>query len=88
VPLFDQLNEKALNNFMPYYLVPELSTQEFPHRLGRSRLPSIYSLAKHSGATDEDWTTPHRLERPKERSSMTRPTIQKILEDHGVLPKV
>jgi hypothetical protein len=33
-------------------------------------------------------TTPHRLERLKEGSAMTQPTIQKILEDHDVLPKV
>jgi hypothetical protein len=32
-------------------------------------------------------TTPHGLERPKEGRAMTRPTIQKILEDHGVLLK-
>jgi hypothetical protein len=32
-------------------------------------------------------TTPHGLGRPKEGFTMTRPTIQKILEDHGVLPK-
>jgi hypothetical protein len=32
-------------------------------------------------------TTPHRLERPKEGSIMTRSTIQKIPEDPCVLPK-
>jgi hypothetical protein len=32
-------------------------------------------------------TTPHGLGRPKEGFFMTRPTIQKILEDHGMLPK-
>jgi hypothetical protein len=32
-------------------------------------------------------TTLHRLKRPKEGSAMTQPTIQKIPEDHGVLPK-
>jgi hypothetical protein len=32
-------------------------------------------------------TTPHRLKRPKEGSATTWPTIRKILEDHGVLPK-
>jgi hypothetical protein len=31
--------------------------------------------------------TRHRLKRIKEGSTMTRPTIQKILEDHDVLPK-
>jgi hypothetical protein len=32
-------------------------------------------------------TTMHGLRRPKEGSATTRPTIQKILEDHGLLPK-
>jgi hypothetical protein len=32
-------------------------------------------------------TTPHRLGRPNERSAMTRPTIHKIPEDSGMLPK-
>jgi hypothetical protein len=32
-------------------------------------------------------TTLHGLEMPKEGSAMTRPTIQKISEDHGVLHK-
>jgi hypothetical protein len=32
-------------------------------------------------------TTPHRLRRPKEESAMTWPAIQKIPQDHGVLPK-
>jgi hypothetical protein len=32
-------------------------------------------------------TSPHRLKRPKEGSTMTQSTIQKILDDHGVLPK-
>jgi hypothetical protein len=39
---------------------------------------------------DEDWYPgyhPHRLGRPKEEPAMTRPTIQKILEDHDVFPK-
>jgi hypothetical protein len=55
VHLFDQLGEKALTDFMPEYLVPELSTPQIRHRQGRSRSLSIYSFAKHSGATDEDW---------------------------------
>jgi hypothetical protein len=41
--------------------------------------------------SDEDWypgTTPHVLGRPKEGSAMTQSTIQKISEDHGMLPKV
>jgi hypothetical protein len=32
VPLLDQLGEKALNDFMPEYLIPELSTQQIHHR--------------------------------------------------------
>jgi hypothetical protein len=32
-------------------------------------------------------TAPHKLGRPKEGSSTTRPTIQKISEDHDILPK-
>jgi hypothetical protein len=31
-----------------------LSTWQIRHREGRSRWPSIYSLAKHSGTADED----------------------------------
>jgi hypothetical protein len=55
VPLFDQLGEKALSDFVLEYLVPKLSTRQIHHRQGRSISPSIYSLTKHSGATDEDW---------------------------------
>jgi hypothetical protein len=55
VPLFDQLSEKALSDVVPEYLVPELSTQQIHHRQGRSRSLSTFSLAKHSGATEEDW---------------------------------
>jgi hypothetical protein len=55
VPLFDQLGEKALSDFMVEDLVPELSTRQIHHRQGRSRSPSTYSLVKHSGAADEDW---------------------------------
>jgi hypothetical protein len=33
-------------------------------------------------------STPQGLTRPKEVSAMTRPIIQKILEDPDVLPKV
>jgi hypothetical protein len=32
-------------------------------------------------------TTLHGLGRPKEGSATTRPTIQKNLEDYGMLPK-
>jgi hypothetical protein len=32
-------------------------------------------------------TTLHRFRRPKEVSAMTWPTIQKILEDYGMLRK-
>jgi hypothetical protein len=30
---------------------------------------------------------PHRLGKPKEESTMTRPTFQKILDDHVVFPQ-
>jgi hypothetical protein len=55
MPLFDQLGEKALDNFVPEYLVLELSTRQIYHRQGISRSPSIYSLPKYSGAAAEDW---------------------------------
>jgi hypothetical protein len=58
VHLFDQFGEKALNDFMPEYLIPELSTQKIHHGQGRSRPTSIYSLAKNLGAADEDWYHP------------------------------
>jgi hypothetical protein len=61
VPLFDQLGEKALNDFMPEYLVPELSTQKICHRQERSRSPNTYSLVTHSGAADEDWYPRYHL---------------------------
>jgi hypothetical protein len=32
-------------------------------------------------------TTPRKLRKPKEASTMTRPTIRKIIEDHGLLHK-
>jgi hypothetical protein len=32
-------------------------------------------------------TTPQRLRRPKEEFTMTRSTIQKILENHDMLPQ-
>jgi hypothetical protein len=60
MPLFDQLNEKALNDFVPDYLVPKLSPRQIHYRQGRSRSPSIYSLAKHSGAADKDWYLRYR----------------------------
>jgi hypothetical protein len=62
----------------------KLSTQQIHHRQGRSRSPSIYSLDKHSGAADEDWYPGYQ---PNEGPALTQPTIQKILEDYGVLPK-
>jgi hypothetical protein len=55
VPLFDQLGAKALSDFLPEYLVSELGTRQIRHRQGRFRLPSTYSLIKHSRAADEDW---------------------------------
>jgi hypothetical protein len=54
VPLFDQLSEKELNNFMPEYLVPEIEYSANSSLQGRSRSPGIYSIARHSGAADED----------------------------------
>jgi hypothetical protein len=33
-------------------------------------------------------TTPHELRRSKDGSAMSQPTIQNIIEDHGVLSKV
>jgi hypothetical protein len=47
--------KKALIDFMPEYLVPELSTQEIHHKQGRSKSPSIYSHVMHSRDADEDW---------------------------------
>jgi hypothetical protein len=46
VHLLDQLSEKAFNDFITEYLVPELSTQKIHHRQRRSRSPNIYSLAQ------------------------------------------
>jgi hypothetical protein len=34
VHLFEQLGEKALTDFMPGYLVPELSTHQIHHSQG------------------------------------------------------
>jgi hypothetical protein len=82
--------QKALSDFIPEYLVPEMSTHIIYHGQGRSRSPSIYSLAKHLGVVNEDWYLgyhSYRLRRPKEGSALTRPNIQKILEDRGILPK-
>jgi hypothetical protein len=90
VPLFDQLGEKVLCDFMPEYLLPEI---EYPANLLQIRkiqitqhLLTCQALRVLTGIGTRG-TTPHRLERPKEGSAMTRSTIQKILEDHGVLPK-
>jgi hypothetical protein len=91
VPPFWSTWQKTLSNFIPEYLVPELSTRQIHHGQGRSRSPSTYSLAKHSGVVDEDWypgTTLYWLRRPKEGRAMTWPTIQKIPEGHDMLPKV
>jgi hypothetical protein len=54
VPLFDEHVEKEISNFVPKYMVPELSTRQICHGQGRSRSASIHSFAKHSEATDED----------------------------------
>jgi hypothetical protein len=60
--LYNQLGERALglcgsthNNFVLKYLIHELSTRQIHHGRGRSRSPSIYSLAKHSGTSNNDW---------------------------------
>jgi membrane peptidoglycan carboxypeptidase len=55
MPLFDQLSEKAFNDFMLEYLVAELSTRQICYIQGISKSPSIYSLVKHSGTADEYW---------------------------------
>jgi hypothetical protein len=90
VPLFDQFDEKALNNLMPEYLVPKI---EYSANLSWTRKIQITQhlltcqalrLLTRIGIRG---TTPHTLRRPKEGSAMTRPTIQKIPDDHGVLPK-
>jgi hypothetical protein len=50
----------------------------------------MYSLAKHSRAADEGWYLgyhPTQTWKAEGGSAITRPTIQNILEDHGVLPK-
>jgi hypothetical protein len=49
-----------------------------------THLPSTQGLLTRIGTQD---TTPHSFRSPQEGSAMTRPTIQKILENHGVLPK-
>jgi hypothetical protein len=52
--------------------------------LAPTHLPSTRVLLTRIGI----WgTTPHGLKMFKEGSAMTQATIQKILEDHGVLPK-
>jgi hypothetical protein len=77
VPLFNQLSEKSLNNFVLEYL-EDLDHPALTH------LPSTQGLLMRIGTRG---TIPHGLRRPKEGSAMTQPTIQKIPEDHGVLPK-
>jgi hypothetical protein len=89
VPLFDQFGEKALNNFMPEYLVPEIEYSTILSQIRKIQitqhllLPSTRGLLMRIDTWD---TSLHRLRRFNEGSSMTRPTIQKIPEDHGVLP--
>jgi hypothetical protein len=58
--------------------------KEDPDHPASTHLPSTQGLLMRIGTRG---TTPHRLKRTKEGSVMTWPTIQKILEDHGVLPK-
>jgi hypothetical protein len=74
--LFDQFGERALglrgsafSDFMPKYLVHELSTRQIRHGQGRSRSPIMYSLAKHLGLLTRIGTrstTPNGLGRTKE----------------------
>jgi hypothetical protein len=75
---------------MPEYLIAELSTHQIRHRQERSISPSTYSLAKHSRAADEDWYLGYHPAWTQKAQGGVRydsATIQKILEDHGVLFK-
>jgi hypothetical protein len=68
---------------MPAYLGPDMSVvnrRYFPfwhNHGGRLYIERISTWG----------TTSHGLGRSKEGSAMTRPTIQKISEDHDMLPK-
>jgi hypothetical protein len=91
VPLFDQFGEKAVNNFMPEYLISKIEysanslqtrkIQITQHLLTYQALKGLLTRISNQGATSQG------LKRPKEGSAMTRPTIQNILEDHNVLLK-
>jgi hypothetical protein len=54
VPLFDQFGKKALNNFMLVYLVLEIEYLPNSSRTRKNQITNMYSLAKNSGAADED----------------------------------
>jgi hypothetical protein len=70
---------------MPEYLVPEFITnKEDPDHPASTHLPSTQVLLTRISTRG---TTAHGLGRSKEGSAMTWPIIQKISEDHGVLPK-
>jgi hypothetical protein len=51
-----------------------LSTQQIQYGQGRSRSPSIYLLAKHLGAADEDWYpgVPPRMDSEGPRRGLLR----------------
>jgi hypothetical protein len=92
VPLFDQFGEKSLNNFMSEYLVPDI---EYSANLSWTRKIQITQHLLTCQALWGYWwgfgtqgTTPYGLKIPNEGSATTRPTIQKVPEDHGVLPKM
>jgi hypothetical protein len=91
VPLFDQFGKKALNNFMPEYLIPEIEYLTISSRTRKIKITQhlLTCQALEGPLTGiGTWdTTPYRLGRTKEGSATTRPTMQKIPEDHGVLPK-
>jgi hypothetical protein len=59
--------------------------KEDPDHLASTHLPSTQGLLTRISTRG---TTRHRLRRAKEGSAMTRSTIQKIPEGHGVLSKV
>jgi hypothetical protein len=59
--------------------------KEDPDHLASTRLSSTRGLLTRIGTRG---ITPHRLGKPKVGFTMTWPTFQKILEDHGVFHKV
>jgi hypothetical protein len=90
VPLFDQLSEKALSDFVLGYLIPELIFDKFitdkedSGHPASTHLPNTQGLLTRIGTQG---TTPYRHRKLKEGSAMTRATIQKILEDHDIFSR-